>query len=81
MKLSIALIYSWPLRRLIHQIIKEQPKIIKKRKFRNIPLSKRRKLLRFSRLEILHGRQSECKLLSRLLSPFSLHSIATCRCG
>ena len=36
----------------------EQAKVLKKKGFRQLPAKKKRKLLRFSRLEILHGRQS-----------------------
>ena len=43
------------------QIMHEQVKVLKKKKFRQLPADKKRKLLRFSRLEILYGRQSQCE--------------------
>jgi ribonuclease P/MRP protein subunit POP1 len=40
-------------------MLQDQAKLLKKRKFRQLPIAKRRKLLRSSRIEILHGRQRE----------------------
>lgn len=37
----------------------EQAKVLRKKKYRQLSADKKRKLLRFSRLEILHGRQSK----------------------
>ncbi|KAK9898144.1 POP1-domain-containing protein [Cystobasidium minutum MCA 4210] len=41
------------------EIVQDQPKALKKLKFRQLSITKRRKLLRGSRVEILHGRQRE----------------------
>lgn len=48
----------------------EQAKVLKKKGFRQLPAKKKRKLLRFSRLEILHGRQSGW-FLSAIIELFS----------
>lgn len=48
-------------------MLQDQAKALKKRKFRQLPISKRRKLLRFSRLEILHGRQRESEAVELIV--------------
>lgn len=41
------------------EIMHEQNRTLHKRKFRQLPLAKRRKMLRYTRLQILHHRQRE----------------------
>lgn len=42
------------------EVMHEQTRSLKKRKFRQLPIAKRRKLLKFGRMQILHHRQSTC---------------------
>lgn len=41
----------------ILKMLNDNAKVLKKKTLRNMPLAKRRKLLRSSRLDILYGRQ------------------------